>query len=170
MGRKKMRNVGQGCQLLFAGVDVGTVLMTMPPPKVILTKLLRGFLYLVFICVCVAASLQGFYYFTSGDFLFRRGMIPIHAREPYAGSDNRPGLSFDHRTNEFRARYYINLAGFRVPRPEVEYTLAKPSNIYRIMLLGPSLAFGWGVNYELSFAGVLQQLLQERGFTGDKKI
>ena len=157
-------------KLLFAGVDVGTGLMTMPPPNVILTKLLRGFLYLVFICVCVEASLQGFYYFTAGDFLFRRGVIPIYAREPYAGFGNRPGLSFDHRTNEFRARYYINQAGFRVPRPEVEYPLAKPSNIYRIMLLGPSLAFGWGVNYELSFAGVLQQLLQERGFTGDKKI
>src|SRR5215831_8711698 len=38
------------------------------------------------------------------------------------------------------------------------------------MILGPSFAFGWGVDYELSFAGVLQRLLQERGFTGEKKI
>jgi hypothetical protein len=38
------------------------------------------------------------------------------------------------------------------------------------MILGPSFAFGWGVNYESSFAGVLQQLLRERGFAGDKKI
>src|SRR5215469_9454072 len=140
------------------------------PVKVILRKLLRSFLYLVFICVWVEVGLQGFYYFTAGDFLFRRVGIPIYAREPYAGFGNRPGLSFDHRTNEFRARYYVNRAGFRVPHPEVEYTLAKPSNIYRIMLLGPSFAFGWGVNYQLSFAGVLQQLLQERGFAGDKKI
>jgi hypothetical protein len=142
----------------------------MPPPKVILTKLLRGFLYLVFICVCVEVGLQGFYYFTSGEFLFRRLGIPIYAREPYAGFGNRPSLSFDHRTNEFRARYYINRAGFRVPRPGIEYPPAKPPNIYRIMLLGPSFAFGWGVDYELSIASVLQQLLQERGFGGDKKI
>src|SRR5262249_824448 len=47
---------------------------------------------------------------------------------------------------------------------------AKPSTIYRVMILGPSFAFGWGVDYELSFAGVLQQLLQERGFAGEKKI
>jgi hypothetical protein len=135
-----------------------------------LSKLLRSFVYLVFICLWVEVGLQGFYYFTAGDFLFRRVGIPIYAREPYAGFGNRPGLSFDHRTNEFRARYYVNRAGFRVPRSEIEYTLAKPSNIYRIMLLGDSFAFGWGVNYELSFAGVLPQLLQERGFAGDKKI
>jgi hypothetical protein len=114
--------------------------------------------------------MQGFYYVTAGDFLFRRVELPIYAREPYAGFGNRPGLSFDHRTNEFRARYYINRAGFRVPRPDVEYTLPKPGNVYRVMILGPSFAFGWGVNYELSFAGVLQQLLQERRFVGDKKI
>ena len=138
--------------------------------RLILTQLLRGLLYLVFIGVCVEVGLQGFYYVTAGDFLFRRVGLPIYAREPYAGFGNRPGLSFDHRTNEFHARYYINQAGFRVPRPNVEYTLAKPSNTYRIMILGPSFAFGWGVDYELSFAGVLQQLLQERGFAGEKKI
>jgi len=142
----------------------------MSPTTVILRKLLRSFLYVLFICVCIEVGLQGFYYFTAGDFLFRRVGIPIYAREPYAGFGNRPGLSFDHRTNEFRARYYINRAGFRVLRSEVEYTLAKPSNIYRIMLLGNSFAFGWGVNYELSFAGVLQQLLQERSFAGVKRI
>ena len=90
--------------------------------------------------------------------------------KPYAGYGNRPGLSFDHRTNEFHAHYYVNQAGFRVPRPDVEYTQAKPSDTYRIMLLGPSFAYGWGVDYELSFAGLLPRLLQERGFAGGKKI
>jgi len=52
----------------------------------------------------------------------------------------------------------------------VEYTVAKPANIYRVIILGPSFAFGWGVDYEFSFAGVLQQLLQERGFGREKKI
>jgi hypothetical protein len=48
--------------------------------------------------------------------------------------------------------------------------VAKSANIYRIMILGPSFAFGWGVDYELSFAGVLQQLLQQRVFADEKKI
>jgi hypothetical protein len=133
-------------------------------------QLVRGLLYLVYVSVCVEVGLQGFYYVTAGDFLFRRVGLPIYAREPHAGYGNRPGLSFEHRTNEFRARYYINHAGFRVPHADVEYTLAKPSNTYRIMLLGPSFAYGWGVDYELSFAGVLQQLLQARRFAGEKKI
>jgi hypothetical protein len=102
--------------------------------------------------------------------LFRRVGLPIYEREPYAGFGNRRGLSFEHRTNEFHAYYYVNQAGFRVPRPDVEYTLAKPADVYRVMILGSSFAFGWAVDYELSFAGVLQQLLQERGFADDKKI
>jgi hypothetical protein len=138
--------------------------------RLILSRFWRGFAYLIYLSICIEVALQGFYYVTAGDFLFRRVGLPIYAREPYAGFGNRPGLSFDHRTNEFRARYYINSTGFRVSRPDVEYTLAKPADTYRVMILGPSFAFGWGVNYELSFTGVLQQLLQERGFAGDKKI
>jgi hypothetical protein len=136
----------------------------------ILSRFWRGFAYLIYLSICIEAGLQGFYYITAGDFLFRRVGLPIYAREPYAGFGNRPGLTFDHRTNEFRARYYINRAGFRVPNPDVEYTLAKPADVYRVMILGPSFAFGWGVNYELSFAGILQQLLQERGFADNKEI
>jgi SGNH hydrolase-like domain, acetyltransferase AlgX len=130
----------------------------------------RGFVLLTYLGVCVEIGLQGYYYVTTGDFLFRRVALPIYTGEPNAGFGNRLGLSFDHRTNEFHAHYYINQAGFRVPRPNVEYTLAKPANTYRVMILGPSFAFGWGADYELSFAGVLQQLLQESAFTGEKKL
>jgi hypothetical protein len=130
----------------------------------------RGFAYFIYLGICIEVALQGFYYVTAGDFLFRRLGLPIFARDPYAGFRNRPGLSFEHRTNEFHAHYYVNQAGFRVPRPDVEYTLAKPADVYRVMILGPSFAFGWGVDYELSFASGLQQLLQARGFAGHKKI
>jgi len=136
----------------------------------IISHFWRGFAYVIYLSICIEVALQGFYYVTAGDFLFRRVELPIYAREPYAGFGNRPGLSFEHRTMEFQAHYYINQTGFRVPRPDVEYTVAKSANIYRIMILGPSFAFGWGADYELSFAGVLQQLLRERGFAGEKTI
>jgi hypothetical protein len=135
-----------------------------------LSQLWKGFLYFAFLIVSLEVTLQGFYWVTAGDFLFRRTGVPIYARERHAGFGNHPGLSFDHRTNEFHARYYVNQAGFRVPRPELEYMLAKPTNTYRVMILGPSFAYGWGVEYEQSFAGVLQQLLQERSFAHEKKI
>jgi len=141
-----------------------------PVSRSAFSRFWRGLFYLAFLSVCVEVGLQAFYWVTAGDFLFRRVGLPIYAREPHAGFGNRPGLSFDHRTNEFHAHYYINQAGFRVPSLDLEYTLAKPSNTYRVMILGPSFAFGWGVDYELSFAGVLQQLLQERGFAREKKI
>jgi hypothetical protein len=136
----------------------------------IISQFWRGFAYLIFLSIWIEVALQGFYYATAGDFLFRRVAVPIYAREPYAGFQNRPGLLFDHRTNEFHAHYYINQAGFRVPRSGLEYSKAKPLNTYRIMILGPSFAFGWGVEYELSFAALLQQLLQERSFAGGKQI
>jgi hypothetical protein len=126
--------------------------------------------YLICLIICLEIGLQGFYYVTVGDFLFRRVALPIYISEPNAGFANRPGLSFDHRTNEFHAHYYINQAGFRVTQPNVEYSLAKPANTYRLMILGPSFAFGWGVDYELSFAGVINRLLQESAFTGEKKL
>src|SRR5262245_4209647 len=133
-------------------------------------KFSKLFKLIIFLAVCVEVALQGFYYVTAGDFLFKRVGLPMYAQEPYAGFGNRPGLFLDHRTNEFRARYFINQAGFRVSRSDLKYTKAHPPDTYRIMLLGPSFAFGWGVEYEQSFAGVLEKLLQDRGFAGGKKI
>jgi len=133
-------------------------------------RFFQSLVYFVFLGVCVEIALQGFYFATAGDFLFRRVELPIYARESYGGYGNRPGLSFEHRTSEFSAQYDVNQAGFRVPGPEVEVTQVKPFNTYRIMLLGPSFAFGWGVHYQQSFAGVLQQVLEQRGFANDKKV
>jgi len=135
-----------------------------------LPQLWGGLLYLVILIVFLEVALQAFYWITAGDFLFRRSGVPIYAREPHAGFGNRPGLSFDHRTSEFHTRYYVNQAGFRVPRPELEYTLSKSDNTYRVMILGPSFAYGWGVEYEQSFAGVLHRLLQERSFARERKV
>ena len=93
---------------------------------VLLSQFWRGFLFLIYLSIFVEVGLQSFYYLTAGDFLFRRVALPIYAREPHAGFGNRPGLSFDHRTKEFHAHYYINQAGFRVPRPDLGATLGTP--------------------------------------------
>ena len=133
-------------------------------------KIAGALVYLLFLFVVVEIALQAFYYVTVGDFLFRRAALPIYQHEPHAGYGNKPNLSFEHQTSEFRANYYTNSTGFRVPRPGVEYPVAKPKNTYRILLLGPSFAYGWGVNYEKSFAALLPEFLGARGFATGQRI
>jgi lysophospholipase L1-like esterase len=53
----------------------------------------------------------------------------------------------------------INRAGFR----ERELARAKPSGTFRIVGLGDSVMFGWGVPAEATYLRVLEDLLQARG-------
>lgn len=133
-------------------------------------KIAGAIAYLLFLFAIVEIALQAFYYLTVGDFLFRRAALPIYQSEPYAGYGNKRNLSFEHQTSEFRSRYYTNSAGFRVPQMSTEYPLAKPENTYRILLLGPSFAYGWGVDYEKSFAALLPRFLEARGFAPGRRI
>ena len=133
-------------------------------------KIASAIAYLLFLFVVVELALQSFYYMTAGDFLFRRAALPIYQQEPHAGYGNKRNLSFEHHTPEFRARYYTNSAGFRVPRSGFKYPVAKPENSYRILLLGPSFAYGWGVDYEKSFAALLPRFLEARGFAPGRRI
>lgn len=50
-----------------------------------------------------------------------------------------------------------NSLGFRGP----EIRFPKPPNTFRIAIFGDSSSFGWGVNYEDSYAGVLQNELSK---------
>ncbi len=133
-------------------------------------KLFGILAYLLFLFAVVEIALQTFYYITAGDFLFRRVALPLYQAESFAGYRNRPELSFEHHTNEFRAHYYTNRAGFRVSAPGVEYSVRKPADTYRILILGSSVAYGWGVNYDKSLAALLPQLLEARGFAKGRKI
>lgn len=133
-------------------------------------KLFGILAYLLFLFAVVEIALQTFYYITAGDFLFRRVALPLYQAESFAGYRNRPELSFEHHTNEFRAHYFTNRAGFRVSAPGVEYSVRKPADTYRILILGSSVAYGWGVNHDKSFAALLPRLLEARGFAKGRKI
>lgn len=52
----------------------------------------------------------------------------------------------------------INSQGLR----DYEYPLEKPDDVYRIASLGDSIAFGWGVNIEDSYAKKLEEKLKVR--------
>ncbi|MFH1577914.1 MAG: SGNH/GDSL hydrolase family protein [Candidatus Omnitrophota bacterium] len=45
---------------------------------------------------------------------------------------------------------------------DYEYTIKKPKGSYRIIILGDSVAFGWGVDIEKTFAKRLEKLLNSK--------
>ncbi len=52
----------------------------------------------------------------------------------------------------------INSKGLR----DYEYTYEKPVGTYRILVLGDSITFGWGVAFEKTFPKLLEAMLRER--------
>lgn len=128
--------------------------------KLSVRRILARLGYLAFLAVWAEVGLQAFYYFTAGDFLFARVGLPIYERNPVSGFFNRSNLAIEHATNEFRAWYYTDSSGLRVARRGFRWPLHKPDGVYRILMLGPSFAFGWGVEYEESLAGLLGGLVE----------
>lgn len=68
-------------------------------------------------------------------------------------------LEFDH---------YINTNSFGIRGPEI--TPDKPENTYRILLLGDSMTFGWGVNDNETFAQFTQDNLNKWAKETDKDL
>ena len=133
-------------------------------------KILGGVAYAAFLAAFIEVALQGYYYLTTGDLLFSEKSVGIWVPNEHSGIFNRPNMVFEHRTTEFAAWFYNNADGFRVPRPGVEYSRQKRGDAYRIMLLGPSFAYGWGVDYEDSIGAVLERDLEARGYAGGRDV
>jgi lysophospholipase L1-like esterase len=71
----------------------------------------------------------------------------------------RAGADTVHRTGEFSVPVHVNALGLRGP----ERTVGKPPNTARILVLGDSFAFGFGVAQDEMFSAELERLLGERG-------
>jgi hypothetical protein len=133
-------------------------------------RVLGSLAYLAFLLVCVEVSLQIFYHVTAGAPLFARTAVRVYAPDPWSGTANMPNLAFDDRTSEYRASYYTNSQGFRVARGGGDYPRTPEPDTRRVMLLGPSFAYGWGVDHEQTFAHQLEQLLQRAGWADGRRV
>jgi len=75
-----------------------------------------------------------------------------------------PGLSHKHKPGAYFNKLYgvevkINSNGLR----DYEYSFKKPLNTYRILVLGDSITFGWGVPFEKVYSKVLESRLNKNG-------
>ncbi len=71
-----------------------------------------------------------------------------------------PGFSHKHKPGAYFKDLYgvevkVNSKGLR----EYEYDYEKPPNTYRILVLGDSITFGWGVAFEKTYSKILEKKL-----------
>jgi hypothetical protein len=105
---------------------------------------------------------QGYYALTTGDVLARRAALPIFEADPTRCYRLRPGLAFRHRTPEFDVTLYTNDQGMRTGRGRRPVGEKRPG-VFRVLFLGTSYAFGWGSEYEQSYAALVGAGLARNG-------
>ena len=129
-----------------------------PLRRIVFATILAGL-----VVVYLELLLQVFYYATVGDFLFRRALPPIYAADPVRCYRVASNLEYVHRTNEFTIDVFTNSLGMRTDARHREYAVEKPDDVYRILVTGPSFAFGWGSNYEQIFPTLIEKGLRVPG-------
>jgi hypothetical protein len=121
---------------------------------------LKRVLYLLYLAVILEIGLQLFYFVTVGQWLPMRVNVPMFAPNEYSEYFNKANLKVPHNSNEFQTMIYTNGQGLRTSADGADYLPGKQPGKKRVLLLGPSFAFGWGVNHEQTFAAQLQEKLR----------
>src|SRR5277367_709117 len=119
---------------------------------------------ILFSCLAMELALRVMFAH-SLDFSMEMWKYAVQLKRPV---DN-PQLSFAHAPNRsaflMGVPVSINSEGLR----DGEYSIAKPSGVYRIMMLGDSTTFGWGVRQEDTAAKFLERKLNGRVPAGFNK-
>jgi len=126
-------------------------------------RLILWMMLALFVVLSVEALLQLAYFAQAGSFLFQRALAPLYEADPVRCFRLKPDLVLAHRTNEFSTDIYTNSQGFRTDAARRAVSLEKEPGVTRILVLGPSFAFGWGVDHEQTFATLVGEELRRRG-------
>jgi len=132
-------------------------------------KLLSKVALLAFALLFVALLLEGMLrvaFYHSKDFSMEMWKYAVQIKRPVAD----PKLSFAHRPNShgffMGVDVQINSQGLR----DHEYSPTKPAGVYRIMLLGDSTTFGWGVPLSETAAKILERNLNAEHLPGYDRV
>jgi lysophospholipase L1-like esterase len=105
-------------------------------------------------------------FYHSKDFSMEMWKYAVQLKRPVPN----PKLSFAHQPNGHAflmgVDVKINSQGLR----DYEYSLTKPAGVYRIMLLGDSTTFGWGVPVNETTAKILEQNLNAKHLPGYDQV
>ena len=98
------------------------------------------------------------------EILFRvMAPVPMMPRyvvaTPYGIRGNKPNMSYEHSTAEYKIKIQTNSKGIRAEK-EIQYE--KPENIKRIVLLGDSFGMGYGVNLDQMFSTRMAHYLEAK--------
>lgn len=140
------------------------------PRRTWLRRAFKRLCYGLYLAVLLELVLQAFYYVGNRTFLFRRTAVPIYRSDEHMGFSVKRDLEFHHVTGEFDTFLHTNHEGFRTSSAHEEYAIPKPAAKFRVMLLGPSFAFGWGVNEEDTFARQLSEKLRDAALAGGREV
>ena len=84
--------------------------------------------------------------------------------DPLLGWRNKPGLKKSANVSNRRINIRINSLGFRSP----PIKRIKPSGTIRIVVLGDSFTWGWGVDQDETYSMVLENILNQRKTSNSK--
>jgi len=131
----------------------------------VLKKLVLVLFSLLFVALLLEIALRVAYYH-SMDFSMEMWKYAVQIKRPVSD----PKLSFVHEPNShgfFMGQdVKINSQGLR----DNEYSLAKPAGVYRILLLGDSTTFGWGVSLADTTAKILERELNAKHVPGYERF
>ncbi len=133
-------------------------------------RIIPQWTYPLFLLLVLEIVLQGYYRITTGSFLYHRDKPPIWVADSASVWTNRPNISYRHSSPEFEVDLHTNSEGFRVSPLHEEYSRDKKPGAFRVLLLGPSFAYGWGVNFDDTFGVQLQRILQEKRVASGQSI
>lgn len=118
----------------------------------------------IVICAAVLELAARVVFARSLDFSMEMWKYAVQLKRP----ERDPRLSFAHRPNSsaflMGVQVTTNSHGLR----DREYSESKPEGTYRIVMLGDSTTFGWGVPFDETIPKILERELNRSGIPGYK--